>query len=587
MKTKTSTSRVQEFRSRLALPENKEEREKYEAKQRESNQKYVDKMLSGSNANDFRKKTNQQARKSKLRKAENESRMQYNDTSNSPFKSKKGLKKAVNRIKKSLPKTKGKAVEAVKVVAEDLDIHIEHKTKGHKIIRERKNLQEVSKVVKDFYETDVISRQMPGKKDTIRTTSDSGSKDVLQKRSMLMTIDSAYKEFVDKHPDIEISRSKFYELKPPHIILMSETPNDFCLCSYCENFDFLFQALRPYFLINGIENLKNFLQKFRCNDSFECASNKCEECYDYESILDQCLMPYSGQEPVKWIKWIKNGCFLQKEVLPEKNLSDVIVEFSNTFNFYQLHRYLIFTQHAAVSNFKKETDETKAVVQMDFSENFTVFSQNEVQAAHFNRRQISLFTAVATIDKSVNISFAIVNDDLKHSKFQVFYYMQILIQQIKKKYPQLSHVEFVTDGCASQFKNKYILTNLLFTEKDLGITANWHFMPTSHGKSSADGIGGVLKRQVSNRIKTGLFEIHSAADFVTCSRTFTKNIEVILALESEMDTATTFLKKRWANVKTISGTQSFHYYEPLQSSKLLCAISSKRDGSSIHKVLNS
>ncbi|KAG1662397.1 Ribosome biogenesis protein NOP53 [Nymphon striatum] len=50
------------------------------------------------------------------------------------------------------------------------------------------------------------------------------------------------------------------------------------------------------------------------------------------------------------------------------------------------------------------------------------------------------------------------------------------------------------NGASSQYKNYKNLQNLLKHKEDFGITAEWQFFATAHGKSPCDGIGGTVKR---------------------------------------------------------------------------------------------
>ena len=51
----------------------------------------------------------------------------------------------------------------------------------------------------------------------------------------------------------------------------------------------------------------------------------------------------------------------------------------------------------------------------------------------------------------------------------------------------------MTYGAGQHFKNKSNFQNLVH-EKDSGVTAEWHFHATAHGKGACDGIGANLKR---------------------------------------------------------------------------------------------
>ena len=43
-------------------------------------------------------------------------------------------------------------------------------------------------------------------------------------------------------------------------------------------------------------------------------------------------------------------------------------------------------------------------------------------------------------------------------------------------------------------KIKKIFLNSCLHKADFGITAEWHFSATSHGKGACDGLGGSVKR---------------------------------------------------------------------------------------------
>ncbi|KAJ8868176.1 hypothetical protein PR048_031985 [Dryococelus australis] len=49
-------------------------------------------------------------------------------------------------------------------------------------------------------------------------------------------------------------------------------------------------------------------------------------------------------------------------------------------------------------------------------------------------------------------------------------------------------------GAASQFKNRFMLSNLCYMQQDVGVEGEWYFFPTSHCKEAVDGIGAVKSR---------------------------------------------------------------------------------------------
>ena len=56
---------------------------------------------------------------------------------------------------------------------------------------------------------------------------------------------------------------------------------------------------------------------------------------------------------------------------------------------------------------------------------------------------------------------------------------------------------FVSDGAASQYKNKKNFASLCKFKTKYNIEAEWHFFATSHGKGPCDAICGTLKRMAT------------------------------------------------------------------------------------------
>jgi hypothetical protein len=159
-------------------------------------------------------------------------------------------------------------------------------------------------------------------------------------------------------------------------------------------------------------------------------------------------------------------------------------------------------------------------------------------------------------------------------------------KDLKKKLNNLNHVSFVSDGCAKEFKSKFMQSNLLYSNEDFGVTADWHFSPTSHGKSEADGVGGSCKNNATSKVKSGACEIKNAADFVNCCKTFTEKMTIYEVKEEEILAAKTMLDKRWPNVKAIDGIRNYHYFSPIYDQKKIAAFTSSwKDGEKTFKVI--
>lgn len=65
--------------------------------------------------------------------------------------------------------------------------------------------------------------------------------------------------------------------------------------------------------------------------------------------------------------------------------------------------------------------QSEAVLQIDFAENFVCEMQDEVQSAHWNQRQLTLFTSALCHNENFR-SKVMISDNLSHTKLTIVPY---------------------------------------------------------------------------------------------------------------------------------------------------------------------
>jgi len=133
-----------------------------------------------------------------------------------------------------------------------------------------------------------------------------------------------------------------------------------------------------------------------------------------------------------------------------------------------LHTYVKRKRAASFKSLVEKCNGKSVVLQVDFSENTTIASQREVQSAHWNHGQATLFTAHAWIkhDTSEGQSMVIVSDDLNHTKHSIYVFMQCIFRHLKTTYHEIEHINIFSDGPTSQFKQRFLFSNLYAWEMD-------------------------------------------------------------------------------------------------------------------------
>lgn len=120
---------------------------------------------------------------------------------------------------------------------------------------------------------------------------------------------------------------------------------------------------------------------------------------------------------------------------------------------FKFHHYIKRSQEKFFEESKDASTEEEVVLQIDFAENYACTTQNETQAAHFSKKTITIFTAVATAGEK-SIKMTLVCDDKRHDSYSVAHYLKIIIKFLKTIFINLKRLKVISDGSAAQFKNR-------------------------------------------------------------------------------------------------------------------------------------
>lgn len=325
--------------------------------------------------------------------------------------------------------------------------------------------------------------------------------------------------FISEHGSI-IGKSKFADLRPKHVLLSCQLPHNVCMCKYHENFILAVNSLHKVVPACPAYS-SSYLDEIVCQSAKEdCWVMKCADCKDrlYNRMQENVFNQEASTLSCSWHVWKEEGRFTRvQEEGSAADLAEYIISLLPYFlehcfvkreqaKFYNEERLM-----ATSSSFKPNV----AVVQVDFSENFTCSAQDEVQSFHWVQPQISLFT-VAAWYSGEHHPMIIVSDNLDHTKHTVVAYMDRLLEEIPT---EINEVSVWSDGPSSQFKNRYIAASLkVLQEKHKLQVMRWNYFATSHGKGPVDGTGGAVKRQVRTHVLSRKSQVFNAENFVEVAR---------------------------------------------------------------------
>ena len=275
------------------------------------------------------------------------------------------------------------------------------------------------------YEDD-ISRMAPGQRDVV-TIKDYEGKKKLQKRHLYMSIKETYGVFKDENPNVKTGLTKFSILHPPNVLLSSQTPSNVCTCPGIPVYSTDFPASC---MLNPESDLCWF---------GNCSHDGCgfEEKYPLPDTVNNL--------PAKWMKWQEaNGRLAKLENKGTvQDLYDHICTMSEKFLAHCRIKRLQSKQYELDKELALLENSDVAVLQMDFAENYACIGQDEVQSAHWNQNQVTLFTTVITWFKGEVMSKVIVSNCMQHTKSSVM----VFRDEILKNLPSTDkEVRIWTDG---------------------------------------------------------------------------------------------------------------------------------------------
>lgn len=465
------------------------------------------------------------------------------------------LGKAVAKVKRYLPASPTKAVEVVKKIAAEFQVSVFDKNDSLKAVP-RKLKDEVKRQICDFYNRDDISRQLPGMKDVKSIKSNTGTKLRIQKRTMIMSIREAFELFKETFPATSIGKTVFYTERPAYILPISYTPHNVCVCTTHSNYINLLLAISKH--ANDFPKTHQELLKLvSCSvDNEDCMSNSCDVCKESD-IWDITL---DSNPRVNWKAWIFQNQ-RPNQIAISKPFNEALDELHDSTAKFKLHSFVKNVQSNYFQNGKQDLTSGKAIVQIDFAENYALISQDEIQSAHWSHGQVTLFTCcIWTTDKLHSV--VIVSDELSHGKYTVHLFLQKIFEYIKSITDNTTFLRIFTDNCAAQFKNRYVMASINALKSKYGFThLEWNFFAASHGKGAVDGIGGSVKRSVWIAVKSRTAIVNSAKEFYDLARSLCKNVFFIFVPKEEIKVGMAMLDYKWEGLKNIPGIQSKHFFQ--------------------------
>lgn len=435
-------------------------------------------------------------------------------------------------------------------------------------------------LVKEFYENDEVSRQMPGKKDFVSVIKD-GKRVHIQKHLILSTLRESYELFKERYPNQKIGISKFCELRPKHCVLPgSSGTHSVCVCTVHQNAKLMITQCNLPELKNSeipIKTYKDVLNNIICKvPTSKCYFSDCVNCPGSDNLKARFEEAFelNSIENVSFKQWmqIDNKCVLETIIKPTEEFLDYLFQ---SLPKLLRHSFIASQQSAYLRHLKENLPQNECIILADFAENYAFVLQDSVQGFHWNNAQATIHPFVIYYileeTKLTHLSLVIISDCMVHDAVAVHLFQRLMIDFLKQNLPhKFEKLNYFSDGAASQYKNKSNFLNLCHHEKDFGVKAEWNFFASSHGKNACDGVGGTVKRLATLASLRMVYnnQIMTPRQLYDWAKDNIANIYFLYSTTEAHEAEAKILKDRFKAAKTIRGTQQFHNYRPMNETRV-------------------
>lgn len=399
----------------------------------------------------------------------------------------------------------------------------------------RRKAFKYNREVTNFYTRDDNSRMQPGKKDSIKTREGEA-----QTRILTDYIDNLHMKFISENPNIEISLSTFRRMRPKYVLTTTFISRNTCLCTKHQNFAF---------------KLKMFKMLGACTTTSPDDFVKQGVIISKESLPDK--ISFSVWKRVE----CQGGKMKMKIIKEEMERDKFLPIWESELIDFKGHVSRVNRQFEMSRALKQNLPSNEVFIHMDFAQNYSCKTAEEIQSAYWNASQVTLHPIVIYF-RGINgnlehRSYVAVSNSLVHASSTVITILDRLFSMELLELQNVQHIHYWTDSPTSQYRNRYIFDLILRHTERYGIPATWNYFESGHGKGPCDGVGGTVKRLADQAVNAQKANIQDAEDFFAWAQSSNiRSIKFFFVQKDTCDQEAENLKK--CTLLPVKGTMTLH-----------------------------
>ncbi|CAF4706591.1 unnamed protein product [Rotaria socialis] len=202
--------------------------------------------------------------------------------------------------------------------------------------------------------------------------------------------------------------------------------------------------------------MKNLIEETICTSPSEfCYYRQCVNCHQLKAsdILSDGI-DIQIEDSASWSIWKKLNSRYELLHLTG-TFRALLEEIDSLWSNFIIHNFYTREQRDYIALIKEtSTITTFAVVQVDFAPNFPFFIQREIQSAYYFRQQATIFTIYIKVGED-HRNMVLISDYLAHDTKFVYSGQKLIVDFLRKQYPNVLKLNYVSDGASAHFKSKY------------------------------------------------------------------------------------------------------------------------------------
>lgn len=272
----------------------------------------------------------------------------------------------------------------------------------------------------------------------------------------------------------------------------------------------------------------------------ECLLGDCSRCGVQN--LRICPCECTSEKLVKWKRTGYEVIGVGEDGKPKKAIKMIYCE-TKPFDLIQylkpklsqfiLHNFIASWQDFEFKQLFTSIPGDSIISCMDFSENYSMKIQNEIQSMHWRTEQVSILVHI-TFRLNPDWTFSngepcvlkevhyYISDDKQHDSLYVQHAFMLHWEYLKLEGIHPTNHIVWSDGCSGQFKSArawYFVSRFpsLTVDSNLpeGCQMCWNYFASGHGKGEVDGAGVLLKRELyKEQIKPNGRQLQNASQVV-------------------------------------------------------------------------